>query len=153
MKFVFDSNLSNKLKELENLKYRIDAYDGSGGYHPSEPLEFSLDSNILYHLEQNVTSAGGIAKVYLVVSKGDGFGKPDLILYSHPAMLEFENLPYGTQGEKKTVEDINSAVFSAKNSADAANTAKEEILKIKGDIEELQESTEADANEVNEFKE
>ena len=60
-------------------------------------------------------------------------------------MLEFENLPYGTQGEKKAVEDINSAVFSAKSGADAANTAKEEILKIKGDVEELQESTEADA--------
>lgn len=145
-KFRLMSELKNKLRNISagrKLYYRFDGYDSSGGYHPSEPKELKLETEVLeYTLEQGITSSGGILTVYLIICMMN-VNKTELIVYSRPASGELESVLSGTQAEEKEIINLSAPILAAENSAKkSTEKAKEADEKAKEAAEKAKEAAE-----------
>jgi len=147
-----------KTGETYTVAYRVDMFDGSGGYYPSESLT-PVSDKITYSLEN--TSIGGTVTLYLIISLIDSDNLEKVILYSYPATIKIDSSSQGTAQVYEVGQQISGAVTqaesaktSAQNSAiDSANSASDsehekEIANFYANMA-VSKASEANASAVN----
>ncbi|HIZ84585.1 MAG TPA: hypothetical protein H9668_09245 [Firmicutes bacterium] len=105
------SDVSSDVSQNHNIRCRVDASDGAGGYHPSALLTPDPSTHaVTYPLERSVTQAGGVAKLFLILSEVDENSREVRCLYSFPASLRFADSPAGGAMESIAEWEINGAL-------------------------------------------
>lgn len=105
------ADISSDVPQNHNIRCRVDASDGVGGYHPSALLTPDPSTHaVTYPLERNITQAGGVAKLFLILSEVDENSREVRCLYSFPASLRFADSPAGGAVESIAEWEINGAL-------------------------------------------
>lgn len=131
LKFLLDGTLYaallEKKREGDSLRYRFDAFDGSGCPVCSGSEELT-DSALVYNVPAALSAAGGNAEVFIVITliRADN---TELELLSYPARLYF--VPSGEDNEEKIHESMTTLEQNAKNAADAAAAASAAAVEAK----------------------
>lgn len=97
-------------------KTRIQFIDGAGGFYSTGFLTVGSDKIVKCLVPSTVTNAGGIAKVYLVVTKIVYEGETayeDQVFISSEARISFEGSGIGSPSEYQYRKGISSALVNA----------------------------------------
>ena len=132
--FTVDSGLVESIKtdtsERDSaIKYRFDAYDGSGGKVSTEPESLFDDDgnakNCIFYLEEWQTRYGGHIQVYLVITEVTNTTEKstEMELYSFPAVLSLQERPDGHHIDKSDFESVSALYEGAKGFAESSNSA------------------------------
>ena len=156
--FKVDEELLAEVGALEGeTVFRVQTTDGAGGFHSSEFFILdSQNSTITFPITADISNAGGVAFLHLVISKLID-GKPEQILYSFPARLKFTDTSGGTASEKEYLQNINNtlarslkaeetateAAKKAETAKDIALTAKDTAVMVAKESKEYAESAKA----------
>ena len=143
--------LETETSEIYSLAYRVNMYDGSGGYYPSESLT-PIDNKITYSLES--TSVSGTYQLYLIISLIDSDNMEKVILYSYPATIKIDAAAQGTEQAYEAKQQISGAVAEALAEADRATaqanraTAQANLTGAEAELARKQSETERIASEI-----
>ena len=93
--------------------YRVDVSDGSGGFYASELLTpDSTDKTITFPVPREITQAGGVAQLFLVISDVDQANHESRTLYSFPARIRFAASSSGTNAASFYYGEISGALIA-----------------------------------------
>lgn len=131
-------------------KTRIHFIDGAGGFYSTGFLTVGEDSTVRCLVPSTVTNAGGIAKVYLVVTKivygvEDGLAYEDQVFISSAARISFEGSGVGSPSEYQYRKGISSALVNAEIFVGQAENAS-------GAAKEYRDSAETFRNEAGNYQ-
>lgn len=126
-------------------RIRVDITDGSGAFYSSENLAVS-GGRVLFNLPREVTLAGGIAQLHLVITTLEN-GAVSSIFHSYPALVRFEASPdmteqyhryeHGLSGLAAQCENyVRAAEESANKAEESANAASESAESFAGLLNE-----------------
>ena len=121
VRFEGDSVLSNAMENSENYKVRMQFIDGAGGFYSSGFLTVSSDETdgrlfVTCPIPNNVTNAGGLAYVYLVVTEidyGDRKALENQVYISPPGKLLYTHSGVGSPSEYAYKVGITNALINA----------------------------------------
>ena len=121
VRFEGDSVLSNAMENSENYKVRMQFIDGAGGFYSSGFLTVYSDETdgrlfVTCPIPNNVTNAGGLAYVYLVVTEidyGDGKALENQVYISPPGKLLYTHSGVGSPSEYAYKVGITNALINA----------------------------------------
>ena len=131
-------------------KTRIQFIDGAGGFYSTGFLTVGSDKIVKCLVPSTVTNAGGIAKVYLVVTKivygvEDGLAYEDQVFISSAARISFEGSGVGSPSEYQYRKGISSALVNAEIFVGQAENAS-------GVAKEYRDSAETFRNEAGNYQ-
>ena len=90
---------------------RVDVTDGCGGFHASELLTPDKTSHtVSYAVPRDITQAGGVANLFLVLSEVDENNREVRTLYTYPARLRFAASSAGSTSEEAYKTQISGAL-------------------------------------------
>lgn len=121
VRFEGDSVLSGAMENSENYKVRMQFIDGAGGFYSSGFLTVYSDETdgrlfVTCPIPNNVTNAGGLAYVYLVVTEIAYEGKKALesqVYISPPGKLLYTHSGVGSPSEYAYKVGITNALVNA----------------------------------------
>ncbi len=127
--FKIEKDLKAELVKLQEggyrLQFRIDITDGGGGLIATDALTVDLAAEtpeITYTVGQDISSVGGIANFFLIISAFDSDNNLCLDKYSYPCRVRF--YPSAATAEKAKSETFSGALADAvKKADDRANAA------------------------------
>ncbi len=118
--FTLEEDLFNKISasvDGNRVVYRFDAYDGAGGFKPTEPIELgNVNEPLEFYLDEWQTRFGGNVSVFLVITEIKE-KSTEMELYSFPAVLRLKSRPDGEAVDGGNYESVSTLAESAKNSA------------------------------------
>ena len=141
LKFTIDQKLYNAIignaSDTATIKYRFDAYDGSGGMVSSEPKDLKDDcktDGCIFYLEEWQTRYGGRIQVYLVITKVINTDEKltKMELYSFPAVLSLQERPDGHHIDKSDFESVSALYEGAKGFAERAENTFNQLMNTGG---------------------
>ena len=155
---VEEALVSGALEDSPTSRIRMQFIDGAGGFYSTGFLdvmsEILPDESAQYYvtcpIPNNVTNAGGLAYVYLVVTEiaygvEDGLAYEDQVFISSAARISFEGSGVGSPSEYQYRKGISSALVNAEIFVGQAENAS-------GAAKKYRDSAETFCNEAGNYQ-
>ncbi len=127
--------------EGERIVYRFDCFDSVGCPFVSDTAELA-DSEVTFTVGEQLTRAGGRARLYLVISRLGASEQAETELFSFPARLYFESVPSADTGCGEPRASLSALGEAAKTAAELAAQSAAAALESQQAAETAQEKTE-----------
>ena len=138
----------------DNIKVRIHMIDGAGGFESTGFLTVE-ENKVCTLLRRRFTNAGGVAKVYLVVTKitydGDGFAHEEEVYMSQGGKLRFDGSGVGSPSNDIYLKGISSALVNAETFVRLAETASDDAKKYKDEAGVFKDAAETAKSEAMQY--
>ena len=114
---------------------RVDCTDGAGAFYASEHLEIDSNRNATFVIPHDITRAGGMCRVNLVLSELDADNVEQRIIYSGTATLYFENSAQGTPPRNQYKRELSGLMGAAAAAAESAQDSANKLSQHNNDSE------------------
>ena len=137
----------------EDIKVRIQMIDGAGGFDSTGFLTVK-DNKVSTLLPRRFTNAGGVAKVYLVVTEityDDGVAHEEEVYMSQGGKLRFDGSGVGSPSNDIYLKGISSALVNAETFVRLAETASDDAKKYKDEAGVFKDAAETAKSEAMQY--
>ncbi len=133
--FTIDSAVDIEPEQGHSVVARVDCTDGAGAFYASEHLEIDSNRNATFVIPHDITRAGGMCRVNLVLSELDADNVEQRIIYSGTATLYFENSAQGTPPRNQYKRELSGLMGAAAAAAESAQDSANKLSQHNNDSE------------------